>query len=127
MKRLLIKLSLIATVCASLVAVPLVHADDPLEAVCKGPQASSSACVSRTNQNPVLGPDGVLTKVIKILVIVTAAASVIMMMVGGFRYAISAGDPSNINAAKNTILYAIVGLIIAIIAQSIVSFVISRL
>ncbi|MCU0667240.1 MAG: pilin [Patescibacteria group bacterium] len=53
-------------------------------------------------------------------------ASVIMIMVGGFKYVTSGGDSSKTKTAKDTILYAIIGLIIVVLAQSIVWFVINR-
>lgn len=50
--------------------------------------------------------------------------SVIMLIFGGLRYIISGGNSAAVTSAKNTILYAIVGLIIAIFAYAIVNFVI---
>ena len=47
-----------------------------------------------------------------------------MIIIGGFRYIISSGDSGQITSAKNTILYAIVGLVIVLFAQLIVRFVI---
>ena len=46
-----------------------------------------------------------------------------MLIVGGVKYALSAGDAKAVTDAKNTILYALIGLVIAILAYSIVSFV----
>lgn len=64
--------------------------------------------------------------VINIFSIVVGAVAVIMIIVGGFKYITSGGDSSNIGSAKNTILYAIVGLIIVAIAQAVVQFVLSE-
>jgi len=64
--------------------------------------------------------------VINILSAVVGAVSVIMIIVGGFRYVTSGGDSNNVGAAKNTILYAIVGLVIVAVAQVIVQFVLER-
>lgn len=64
--------------------------------------------------------------VINIFSAVVGAVSVIMIIVGGFRYIISGGDSNNVGAAKNTILYAVVGLVIVAIAQIIVQFVLER-
>jgi hypothetical protein len=57
------------------------------------------------------------------LIFVVGGVSVIMIIVGGLRYVISNGDSKNIESAKNTILYAVVGIIAAISAYAIVSFV----
>jgi hypothetical protein len=59
------------------------------------------------------------------MLFVVGAISVIMVVIGGLRYVISGGNSGNVTAAKNTILYAIVGLIISIMAYAIINFVIS--
>ena len=48
-----------------------------------------------------------------------------MMIYGGIRYVLSGGDNNKVKDAKNTILYAIVGLIVAILGYAIVSWVVS--
>jgi hypothetical protein len=64
--------------------------------------------------------------VVNILSAIVGAAAVIMVIVGGFRYVTSGGDSAGISSAKNTILYALIGLIIAALAQVIVRFVLGR-
>jgi hypothetical protein len=49
-----------------------------------------------------------------------------MIIIGGFRYVVSGGDSAGVEGAKNTILYAVIGLVVALLAQAIVVFVISR-
>ena len=53
--------------------------------------------------------------------------AVIMLIIGGIRYVISGGDSKKVTDAKNTVLYAIIGLVIAFLAFAIVNFVISAL
>lgn len=65
--------------------------------------------------------------VINILLFIIGAAAVIMIIIGGIRYVTSGGDQSAVTGAKNTILYSIVGLVIAIMAYAIVNFVVSKL
>ena len=50
--------------------------------------------------------------------------SVIMLIFGGFRYIVSGGQKEKVTAAKNTILYAIIGLLVAVFAYAIINFVI---
>lgn len=102
-------------------------ASDPLVDACQGEAAKSAACKSRRLDNPFVGPKGVITKATQLVVMAVAAISVIVIMIGGFKYIVSSGDPAKVNNAKNTILYALIGLIVAIFAQVIVSFVLSRL
>jgi uncharacterized membrane protein YuzA (DUF378 family) len=68
-----------------------------------------------------------LTKVVDVLFIIVGIAAVIMIMVGGFKYVIASGDSNNINSAKNTILFAIIGLGVALSARWILLYVLSRL
>ena len=64
-------------------------------------------------------------KIVKYFSIIVGAISVIMIIYGGFRYITSGGDSGRVGNAKNTLIYAIVGLIIVAIAQIIVQFVIN--
>lgn len=66
---------------------------------------------------------GRLKDVVNILLYVLGAIAVIMIVIGGIRYTTSNGESSQISSAKNTILYAVIGLIIAVMAYSIVNFV----
>ena len=59
-----------------------------------------------------------------VLLFIIGAVAVIMLIIGGIRYTVSAGDSNAITSAKNTILYAIVGIIVAILAYAVVNWVI---
>lgn len=69
----------------------------------------------------------IIQTIIDVASIIVGAVSVIMIIIGGLRYITSSGDSGNITAAKNTIVYAIVGLVIVIFAQTIVRFVVDRI
>ena len=76
------------------------------------------------DQPPTLfGDGGIFETVSKVLLFVIGAVSVIMLIIDGFRYATSNGDSNQVTAAKNTIMYAVIGLVIAIFAYAIVNFV----
>lgn len=66
------------------------------------------------------------TEVVNIFTVIVGAASIIMIVYGGFRYITSGGSSERVGAAKNTLIYAIVGLIIVALAQIIVHFVLSQ-
>ena len=72
-------------------------------------------------------PESLVKKFVNIFLFAVGALSVIMLIWGGIRYTTSAGDSNKVTAAKNTVLYAIVGLVIAILAYAIVNMVINRL
>ena len=68
-----------------------------------------------------------MTKVIiNTLLYVVGIIAVIMIIVGGIKYTVSNGDASRIKSAKDTIMYAVVGLVVAMFAYTIVNFVITR-
>ena len=68
-----------------------------------------------------------ITNIINIMLYALGAIAVIMIVVGGIRYTTSNGDSNGIQSAKNTILYAVAGLVVAILAYAIVNFVVSNL
>ncbi len=70
------------------------------------------------------GKEPVFKTITNVLLFVIGAVSVIMLVVGGIRYTISAGDSTAVTGAKNTIMYAIVGIVVALLAYAVVNFVI---
>lgn len=70
---------------------------------------------------------GFVTNAINTVIMIIGALSVIMIIIGGLRYVLSGGDAAGLKSAKDTILYALVGLAISLLSFAIVSFVISRL
>lgn len=99
-----------------LTAAP-VGAVNPFNDACKG-VSDSEICKSK-NDNA----NTIIQNIVGILLWAIGAISVIMIIVGGIRYVISAGDASQIKAARETILYAIVGLVLALSSYAIVYFV----
>ncbi len=75
----------------------------------------------------LIGADGVFTQLTNVALYIVGAISVIMLIWGGLRYILSGGDNKKITDAKNTILYAIIGLVIAILAFAIVNFVLNAI
>lgn len=78
------------------------------------------------NEEASQGVNDTVNLIINIFSWVVGVVSVIMIIWGGFKYITSAGDAGSVTAAKNTILYAIVGLIIVALAQVIVKFVLGN-
>ena len=58
---------------------------------------------------------------------IVGALALLMLVISGLRYIVSGGDPGNISKAKDGIIYALVGLLIALTAEAIVVFVVSEL
>jgi hypothetical protein len=101
---------------------------DPFNEACQGEAANSELCVDKeTKDNPVSGSEGVLIRVVNILSFVVGVASVLMVILGGLKYITSNGDATSTANAKNTILYAIIGIVDFAFSQAIILFVLTRI
>jgi hypothetical protein len=88
-------------------------------------QAGAEAARGNGMPSELVGADGVFTKITNTVLYAVGIISVVMLIFGGLRYVISGGDSKKVTDAKNTIMYAIIGLIISILAFAIVNFVIN--
>lgn len=70
--------------------------------------------------------NNILTNVVNIFTAIVGIIAVIMIIVGGFKYITSGGESNAVSGAKKTILFAIIGLIIVVLAQVIVRFVLAK-
>ena len=84
---------------------------------------------ARGNGQPtqLFGGGGIVSTITNMLLFIVGALSVIMLIIGGLRYVISGGNSTAVTAAKNTVLYAIVGLVVAFVAYAAINFVINTL
>jgi hypothetical protein len=72
------------------------------------------------------GINDIITTIINVFSIIVGVVSVIMIIYGGFKYITSGGDSGNVSSAKNTIIYAVIGLVVVALAQFIVQFVLDK-
>ena len=75
----------------------------------------------------LFGDTGAFKQVTNTILYIVGIVAVIMLIIGGIKYVVSGGDSKKVTDAKNTVLYAIIGLVIAFLAFAIVNFVISAL
>ena len=75
----------------------------------------------------LFGETGAFRQITNTILYIVGVIAVIMLIIGGIRYVISGGDAKKVTDAKNTVLYAIIGLVIAVFAYAIVNFVITSL
>lgn len=122
MKKLLASLLLIAGFNVILVA-PTVGAATAEEELCKGAGLKWEGGRCRNNQG---GPsvEQTIQNVVNVITFLAGGIAVIMIVIGGLRYVLSNGEQAQLTSAKNTIIYACVGLVVIIVAYAIVSFVI---
>lgn len=94
--------------------------------VCAGVGAATGAagCANAAGEPTI---DSTINAVINILSVLVGIISVIMIIVGGFKYVTSGGDSGNVSSAKNTIIYALVGVVIVALSQTLVKFVLQRI
>jgi cytochrome bd-type quinol oxidase subunit 2 len=106
---------------ASVMPAQLVQAQASAESdICNsiGGQWSAAGC---TTPGPTL--NNTIADIVNVLSMIVGVVSVIMIIIGGLKYVTSNGDPAASKSAKNTILFAIVGIVVVAIAQAIVQFV----
>ncbi len=87
---------------------------------------SGTGCTPSTAGTGTAKIQTIVTTIVNIFSIVVGIIAVIMIVVGGFKYITSGGDSGNITSAKNTIVYAVIGLVIVALAQFIVKFVLDK-
>lgn len=99
-----------------------------------GDKAKESICqgVNFDQDNSTCDPEAekkvqsTVVKAIDMFATIIGIIAVVMMLIAGVRYVTSQGESSAINGAKNTIIYAIVGLVVAVLAKAIVQFVLTK-
>jgi hypothetical protein len=120
--RIFMSLALIASVATAPLLVPEIATARTVDTACEGVKAAGGPANCTGNNLEVF-----LTRIVNILLFIIGTISVIMIIVGGLRYVLSGGDAGSIKAGKDTVIYAIIGLVVAIMAYAIVNFVLSSL
>lgn len=106
----------------------LAQGTDPACDPKSGSANQGADCAQAASQpDSLFGVGGIFSTISNILIFLVGAIAVIMLIWGGLQYVISAGDSKRVESAKSTILYAIIGIVIAILAFAIVNFVTGQL
>lgn len=119
LKQFVAMFAIVIGMATPMVLAPVAGAVNPIADAC----ANNSTSTICTHKN-----DSVTTTiktVVNVLLFVIGIISVIMIIVGGFRYVTSAGNASAVTGAKNTIIYAVIGLVVAFLAFAIVNWVLT--
>lgn len=91
--------------------------------VCKDNGQQSTVCEDASQSqsaNPLYGPRGIITIVVNLLSLVVGLAAVVGIIVAGIKFLTSASNPEEANKSRELVIYAVVGLILATVAQAIV-------
>ncbi len=134
MKKLLIAVALLfnfSAVTLALAPAAVVHADTKAS-LCEGVGLTSDNTGCNQPTNPDGSPsgtsvEGIIKTAINLISVVVGVIAVIMIIIGGLRYITSGGDSAKTASAKDTILYAIIGLVIVALAQVIVKYVLNKI
>lgn len=111
----------IAVMSVMLVATPLPAVAAPVD-VLSDCRSNSQVCDGGGSQ-----VWDALKGIINLLITIAGIISVIMIIVGGIKYTTSGGDTKAITSGKDTLVYAVIGLVISIMAFAIVNFVIGKI
>ncbi len=130
----------ITTAIAGLLAVPALALSLALFTPTASTVSAAGSCASgatiadgvdcaSTSGSPktLFGTGGIFTTIINTLLFIIGALSVVMLIIGGIRYTVSGGTAAQVTAAKNTIMYALIGLVVAFLAYAIVNWVLVSL
>ncbi len=110
-------------VCAGVVYL----APAPVSAIDSGANDKFKESVNKVGGSEASLLPATVTSVINILLFVAGLIAVIIIVVGGLRFVTSEGDAASANKAKNSVVYALVGLVLAVLAYAIVNFVLNGL
>lgn len=119
LKQMLLTLGIIAGV--SMVAVPAVGAVDIYEG-CNG-ISGSAVCASKDDKDV----NKLIKTVVDTLLFILGAVSVLVIIAAGIMYTTSGGDAAHVKRAKDMLMYAIIGLVVALLAYAIVNFVLTQI
>lgn len=96
--------------------------------VCSNGAGSTDVCQSVNSSKSTTNPFIKIIKVaITVIAIVVGIAAVIMIVIAGLRFVTAGGDAQAVASARSTIIYALVGLVVAVMAESLVAFVLNKL
>lgn len=96
-----------------------VFAFDVWDDACTGDNANTALCKDKADDKL---PEMIRT-IVNVLLYVLGAVSVVVIIMAGIFYTLSAGDQNQVTKAKNTLMYAVVGLVVALLAYAIVNFI----
>jgi hypothetical protein len=112
----------LATVVAAVHAVPTLAAAK--DEICAGVGAASGSGSCTTTSGPTV--NSVISTIVNILSAIVGILAVIMVIFSGFKYVTAGGDSGKVSSAKNTLIYAIVGIVVAALARPLVQFVLDK-
>ena len=132
MKKLI--LSIFSVVVLLGLASPVMAASestfDPVGDACKDKNAQNSQlCKDQAgdSSNPITGKDGIIIKVTNLVALVTGVIAVVIIIYAGFRFITGGSNSDSVRAAREMLIFAVVGLVVIVFARTIIVFVADKL
>ncbi len=97
--------------------------DNARDQACSGANATSGSACDKTASSSL---SNIIAVMLNIFSVVVGVIAVIMIIVAGVKFVTSGGAADKVSGAKNTILYAVIGLAVVALAQIIVRFVLNK-
>lgn len=126
MRRLILRIALPFLGFSILFTPVSAFAWNPFSGVdCTGSDASTSA-VCTTKPKDISGSNGILVTVANFVALIAGIAAVIILLIASIKYITAGGDAKEIESAKNTIIYALVGILIILSAKILITYVVGK-
>jgi hypothetical protein len=122
MKKLVVMLAMAATLLFPFALSPAYVSADAFGSS----EARNQACSGINGCTSTKSLDNIIAAVLRILSVIAGISAVIMIMISGYKYLTSGGDSGKVSSAKNTLVYAIIGIIVVAFSQFIAQFVIKQ-
>ena len=94
--------------------------------ICSGENGGDKSVYCQNRGSGETQVNGIIKTIVEVLLTAVGAISIIMIVIGGIMFALSSGDAQKAAKARNTVLYAVVGLAVSLFASAIVNFVFNR-
>ncbi len=125
--RLLAILLLFSSTLVSIGTQPAKVAAQNFGEVCHGVAYTGDNCDKPNDTKAQTSLNKLITRALEIFSLIVGIVAVVMIMFGGFRYITAGGDSGKISSAQQTIIYALVGLVVAAMARSIAWYIAMRI
>ncbi len=108
-------------------STPVLAAD--VFGACSQPGMSSTAACQDVSQQGTAGTNPILkafNAIVQVLVLIVGGLAVIMLVISGFRFVASRGDSNSVKGARDGLIYALIGIAVAVLGQLLISFILGR-
>lgn len=92
-----------------------------------GTVSQSAVCQGQTSSNPITGPNGSIRKAANVIALIGGLIAIITIIIAGLRYMTSNGDPTKIQGARSALIFALVGIAVIVLADSIIGLVLNHI